>query len=242
MPAENNIQQSHFVHDEVNEVLGKTPASLVRWGNMLLLIIVVALLGASCLVYYPDVVTGQATIVPGSSSIVTTPAYETSIEKLLVKEGDKVSKGQILCVLKSVGDASHADTLIAQQNGIARFQRIITSNNTLPAVSELMIINDEQRGHRVFIQTPAYKAGKIVLGQKVQISPLQYPRQEYGELQGEIISKPSHEEKGMVTIEAIVINNSTTYGNTLPLYTTTTGLATITVERKTIFSRLFPFL
>lgn len=243
MPAENNIQPSSFVHDEVNEVLGKTPIGLVRWGNTLLLIIVMALLGVSCLVYYPDVITGKATIVPGGSSLINSPAYETNIEKIFVKEGDKISKGQIVCLLKSANDAARLDTLIAAQNGIVRLQRIIDAKSTLSANSSLMIINNEQRGHHVTIQAPAHKAGKIVLGQKVSISPSQYPRQEYGELQGEIISKPSHEENGMVTIEAIITNNgTTTYGNKLPLYITTSGLATITVSRKSVFSRLFPFL
>jgi hypothetical protein len=242
MPAENNIQQSDFIHDEVNEVLGKTPVGLVRWGNTLLLIIVVALLGVSCLVYYPDVITGRATILPGGSSLISAPAYETNVGKIFVKEGDKISKGQIVCLLASVNDPAHIDTLIAPQNGTARLQRIINTSSTLPAGSELMIINDEQRGHHVIIQTPAHKAGKIVLGQKVHISPSQYPYQEYGELQGEIVSKPSHEEKGMVTIEAIITNNATTYGKKLPLYATISGVATITVDRKSIFSRLFPFL
>lgn len=242
MPAENNTQPADFIHDEVNEVLGKTPIGLVRWGNTMLLIIVVALLGVSCLVYYPDVITGRATIIPGGNSLISTPAYETNLEKIFVKEGDNISKGQIVCLLTSVNDPAHTDTLIAPQNGIARLQRVLNQSNILPAASELMIINDEQRGHHVFIQTPAQKAGKIVLGQKVHISPSQYPYQEYGELQGEIISKPSHEEKGMVTIEAIITNNATTYGKKLPLYAPASGLATITVDRRSIFSRLFPFL
>lgn len=242
MPAENNIQTSSFMHEEVNEVLGKTPIGLVRWGNTLLLIIVVALLGASCIVYYPDVITGKATIIPGGSSLINAPEHETTVEKILVKEGDKISKGQIVCLLRSVNSPVRLDTIIASQNGIARLQRIINPSNILQGGSALMIINDEQRGNHVIIQAPAHKAGKIVLGQKVRISPVQYPRQEFGELQGEIISKPSHEEKGMVTIEAIITNNATTYGNKLPIYSTTSGLATITVDRRSVFSRLFPFL
>jgi hypothetical protein len=240
---ENNIQPSPFLHDEVNEVLGKTPIGLVRWGNLMLLIIVMALLGVSCLVYYPDVITGEATIVPGSSSLINSPAYETSIEKIFIKEGDKISKGQIVCLLKPVNAATHLDTIVASQNGIARLQRLINVKNTLPANSSLMIISNEQLGHYVVIKAPAHKAGKIVLGQQVSISPSQYPRQEYGELEGEIISKPSQEENGMVTIEAIITNNTTTtYGYKLPIYTTASGLATITVSRKSVFSRLFPFL
>jgi hypothetical protein len=242
MPAENNIQPSTFLHEEVNEVLGKTPIGLVRWGNTMLLIIVVALLGVSCLVYYPDVITGKATVIPNSSSLINSPAYETTVEKVFVKEGDKISRGQTLGMLRSVNEPTKIDTLIASQNGVVALQRIIAASNTLAAGSSLMIINDELRGHRVIIQAPAQQAGKIVLGQKVSISPVQYPRQEFGELEGQIVSKPSREEKGMVTIEAIIKNNTTTYGNKLPLNLTTSGIATITVSRKTVFSKLFPFL
>ncbi|MGB8192423.1 MAG: hypothetical protein WCF67_10915 [Chitinophagaceae bacterium] len=237
------VNDDGFIHDEVNEVLGRTPVWLVRWGNTLILCIVLLLLATSALVYYPDVITGKATITPTANTVITAPDHETKMQAVYVTQGSIVNQGEVICLLRRVTDPSITDTIVAPFTGVVHLQRIIDTSLSIPAGVSLLALENAAAHHRILIQAPAQIAGKIVLGQSVRISPVQYPHHEYGELEAQIISLPSKEEKGIVTIEASLVNGTTTTrGNKLQLDLTTSGLASIVTSKRTVFERLFAFL
>ena len=58
MPA----PQIYIRTEEIDEILGKTPNSIIRWGVTVILVVVMVLLTGSWFFKYPDKVTGEIEI------------------------------------------------------------------------------------------------------------------------------------------------------------------------------------
>lgn len=59
MPEEKNIE---LRSEEVQEILTKTPHWMIRWGNLLILIIIILIFLFSWFIKYPDIITTEITI------------------------------------------------------------------------------------------------------------------------------------------------------------------------------------
>ena len=96
--------------EEVQEILTKVPHWMIRYGNTLFLIIILALLVFSWLIKYPDVVTAQATL-----TTVIPPQKEYAkvtgkLDQILVEDSVQVVKDQVLAVIEN--SANYKDVSI----------------------------------------------------------------------------------------------------------------------------------
>lgn len=96
--------------EEVQEILTKVPNWMIRWGNTLVLILVLVLLFISWFVKYPDVITTQVMV---TTSFPPEKIYAKSggqFDVFLTKESDKVVKNQVLAVVEN--SAAYKDVLL----------------------------------------------------------------------------------------------------------------------------------
>ena len=90
--------------DEVQEVLSIVPNWMIRWGNLLILSLIVLSLVMSWIIKYPDTIVSNITI---TTVIPPEKLYARSngqIEALMVSNNQLVSKKDILAVVESTGN------------------------------------------------------------------------------------------------------------------------------------------
>lgn len=90
--------------EEVQEILGTPPQWLVRWGNVLVLGVVIIFIALSYYFKYPDKVNAPiivTTTIPPVDVIAERAGYLTNLS---VSEGDTVKKGDLLAVIQNSGE------------------------------------------------------------------------------------------------------------------------------------------
>ncbi|CAM1351523.1 HlyD family secretion protein [Tenacibaculum ascidiaceicola] len=106
----NNTQDIEIRSEEVQEILTHVPNWMIRWGNTLLLGLIIMLLFISWFVKYPDVISAEVMV---TTSIPPEKIYAKStgqFETFLTSEGKNVSEGDVLAVIEN--SASYKDVLL----------------------------------------------------------------------------------------------------------------------------------
>jgi len=95
--------------DEVQEILSRPPAWIVRWGTTLIVAIIVLLLTGSWLFKYPDVVHSSIVVTTENPPAPIVARANGNIEHLFVSDKEKVEKNQALAVIQNT--ANYRDVL-----------------------------------------------------------------------------------------------------------------------------------
>lgn len=96
-------REEHF--STVDQAMGNPPKWIVYWGNSMIFIFLLVLLGIAAIIEYPDQIQASATIYlerPPLEVFARTSA--TEIQEVLIVNNAKVEKGEILVVYKSKAD------------------------------------------------------------------------------------------------------------------------------------------
>lgn len=87
--------------EDVQEILTKVPHWMIRWGNVVILTVLLSLLIMSWVVRYPDIITSEITIttqIPPQRLITKSTGR---IEKIFIKNGETVSANTALAVIEN---------------------------------------------------------------------------------------------------------------------------------------------
>lgn len=85
----------------VEEIMGNPPASIVRWGTSVFAIIFILIVLASWYIRLPYIVRGTAEITTENPPANLVARVSGKIASLNVKEGDRVSRGEVLAIMES---------------------------------------------------------------------------------------------------------------------------------------------
>ncbi|WP_103865999.1 HlyD family secretion protein [Aquimarina sp. I32.4] len=96
--------------EEVQEILTKVPHWMIRWGNLLVLLLVLLLLFLSWLVKYPDVIPAEAIITTRIPPQKEYAKVSGKIESILVEDSQIVPKDTPLAILQS--SANYKDVFL----------------------------------------------------------------------------------------------------------------------------------
>lgn len=104
MEKENRHKEIELRSEEVQEVMNKVPALILRCGIVVLFGIVAALFIGSCLFKYPDIITAEVTV-----SSLEPPAYVLArasgrLTRLCVENGQVVQKSSVLGVIENAAN------------------------------------------------------------------------------------------------------------------------------------------
>jgi len=97
--------------EEVNDILHRPPAWILRWGITLFFAIIAALFIGSIFFKYPDVITAQVTISSTNLPVHLRAKTSGKIEQFLVQEGDPVTAGAVTAIIESATDYNDFVTL-----------------------------------------------------------------------------------------------------------------------------------
>ena len=97
--------------EEVNDILHRPPAWILRWGITLFFAIIAALFIGSIFFKYPDVITAQITISSTNLPVHLMAKTSGKIERFLVQEGDPVTAGAVTAIIESATDYNDFVTL-----------------------------------------------------------------------------------------------------------------------------------
>lgn len=98
------IKDINLRSEEVQEILTRVPHWMIRWGNILVLSIVLLMLGVSWMIKYPDMISTQISItteVPPQKLVAKTSGR---IEAILVKDKTEVAKETPLAVIENAAN------------------------------------------------------------------------------------------------------------------------------------------
>ncbi|TPN82181.1 HlyD family secretion protein [Aquimarina algicola] len=96
--------------EEVQEILTRVPHWMIRWGNLLILALVLLLLFLSWLVKYPDVIPAEAIITTRIPPQKEYAKVTGRIESILVKDNQIIPKNTPLAILES--SANYKDVFL----------------------------------------------------------------------------------------------------------------------------------
>ena len=85
--------------NDIENLFSKTPSVFQNIGTGILSILLIMLLGISYIVRYPDKIVADISLYSESSSVSFVSNMEGRIEKLFIKDGDVVQKGDIIGII-----------------------------------------------------------------------------------------------------------------------------------------------
>lgn len=105
------IDISELRSEEVQEILEAVPNWMIRYGNMLILSLVVMLLFISWFVKYPDIISTQAYITTKLPPQKIYTQLTGKLDTIFIKDNQSVSKGDILSVIENTANFEHIQFL-----------------------------------------------------------------------------------------------------------------------------------
>ena len=86
-------------HNEIDQILGNPPGWILKWGLSIVFLVVIIFISMSWMVKYPDIIQSEVIIATENPAIRVIAENSGRISKLLVKNNEIVSKGEILGIL-----------------------------------------------------------------------------------------------------------------------------------------------
>lgn len=87
--------------EPIQEILEYVPGGLLRWGTTGLAAMLGVLVAISCLMSYPDVVSGRFMVTPSLPPVRVVTRVSGEVERIFVRDGDHVSHGAPLVAFRS---------------------------------------------------------------------------------------------------------------------------------------------
>ncbi len=97
--------------EEVQEILTRVPHWMIRWGNLLILVLVLLLLFLSWLIKYPDVIPAEAIVTTQIPPQKERARVTGKIESILVEDDQIVPEGTPLAILRNTANYQDVFTL-----------------------------------------------------------------------------------------------------------------------------------
>ncbi|MEM8883485.1 MAG: biotin/lipoyl-binding protein, partial [Planctomycetota bacterium] len=107
--------------DQVQEILGRTPNWMIRWGTTLVFAIVALLLLGSAVISYNDIIPAQIVITSKNPPIYLKARSSGRLTKVLVQANQKIKKGDLLAEIENT----------AQLKDIIYLRKNLLDENTL---------------------------------------------------------------------------------------------------------------
>ncbi len=112
MPETKNINQEEFQlrSEEVQEILSFVPNWMIRWGNTLILVLMLGLLLISWFVKYPDTIAAEVMITTSTPPEKIYAKSSGQLDAILVNDNDTISKKKVLGIVENL--ANYKDVLL----------------------------------------------------------------------------------------------------------------------------------
>ena len=107
------INKHEIRSPEMQEVMSEIPGNIMKWGLLLFFAIIIAILGATWYINYPNIVTVSVTITTFNSPASLIAKSGGKIEKLIVNNDEYVTINQPVATIESTSCLEDVQFLIA---------------------------------------------------------------------------------------------------------------------------------
>ena len=240
MPTErlHQIVNRHDAHsDEMQEIIGHVPHWLIRWGTVIIFVVIGIILLTSYTVRYPDIVSAQALINAREQPqkitwFITDPKIDYRPN---VKDNQSVSVGDTL-LFEIDNSRNQMTPVLANVKGRAYLLKGLESNPKAFMLVVLPVVTS----YEVQLKLPTKGIGKVKLGQRVLIRLDAYPSNEFGFIEGRIaslvpVSLDNHYRANVKLTNGLITNT----GQVLPVQPLLQGVAEVMLDDKRLLDRIF---
>jgi HlyD family secretion protein len=116
-----NDKKIEIRSDEVQEIMGTPPKWIIRWGTLIIAMVVIVLITGSYFYKYPDLIKAPVTIMSENPPIPIVARKDGKLDKILVTDKKKVSANTILGIIENPADYEDVYALINVLNTIQDF-------------------------------------------------------------------------------------------------------------------------
>jgi HlyD family secretion protein len=140
--------------EELQEVIGKIPHWIIRWGITIIFSALALLLIGSWIFRYPDIVSATILVTSKNPPATLVARVRGKIQHLLVEDNQLVNKGDYICVLENTANLQH---VLGLKKKLADFQEYVDSFNpgSLDTFSRNEVLGDLQNPYEVFLKSLA---------------------------------------------------------------------------------------
>lgn len=97
--------------EEVQEILGKIPNIITRWGISFVLLALSGLIVVAGILKYPELVKAEVTLTTNKPPVPVVAKISGNIQELFVQENDSVAQGQLLGIIQNTTNKNNLDTI-----------------------------------------------------------------------------------------------------------------------------------
>ena len=152
----------------VNEILGLVPHWMIRWGNSLILILVLGVLAMSYFIKYPDSIPIEVSLTTSSPTQNIMAKSRGELEQLLISDQETVAKNQLLAVIRD--DNGNLHQIHSEVDGTVYFHRFWSVNMAVDLNDTLFSITpNEFESYVGHAKVPSQNNG-VFVGQSVNFS------------------------------------------------------------------------
>jgi len=130
-----NKQDDIIYSEPVNEIMGRPPGKILRWGNTIIIIVFVLFLILLWLIRYPDIIPAQVEITTVNPPVTLVSKLTGRIKNLYVADKNEVREDQIMAVMETAASIDEINKLktIVQTTGNPEGMKL----SLLPEFAEL---------------------------------------------------------------------------------------------------------
>jgi HlyD family secretion protein len=121
--------------EPVNEIMGRPPGKILRWGNALILIVFILLLFFSWLLKYPDNIPAPVEITTVNPPVTLVSKLTGRIKNLYVKDKDGIESGKLIAVMETAASIDEVTKLNVIVDTINSPEKVLLES--LPEFTEL---------------------------------------------------------------------------------------------------------
>lgn len=148
------------IHSEdLQDIIAKPPSWLLKRGITFVFIVLASILGLSFMITYPDTINASIKINALNGPKVVVNKVPGNIDKIFVKDGESVAKGEVLAYMESTADHSQILLLLKALKELSLKASIRGQSEMLLKNPGLLRLGELQSSYEVFYQAYiAYKA------------------------------------------------------------------------------------
>ena len=225
-----------LTNNEVKDILGTPPKWILRWGNMLLLLIMVTMIAGLLFIRRPEIIEGAVVIRPVKGQIRLFVPLNVMIDSVFVKDGAIVTQGDSLLTYIR---AEKPYAVIAPEAGVVSIEQLLVKGSMIDQDSAVINIDPADQRYIVKGVFPGSAVNKIHLGQLLGINVDNYSKEDFGSLAATVITKPVQDSLYNTLINIKLNKNTTTeYGKILPIKTLARGTGYMVISNKRLITWL----
>jgi multidrug resistance efflux pump len=121
--------------EPVKEIMGNPPSGILRWGNIVLFVILILFILFAWIIKYPDTIPAPVEITTVNPPVTLVTKITGRIKYLFVEDKDSVHSGQVLAIMETTASLNEIELLKKTIDTITKPEN--TNYNLLPVFSQL---------------------------------------------------------------------------------------------------------